>query len=78
MTRDVRGRPVAPDKDEKVTGQRAPESEGGEYAKHLAVCEDCMKTVAAHAGLSKKEDGYKAEDQGGKAKIEVGEKRKRH
>jgi len=68
--RDVRGRPVAPDKDEKVKG-RATDSEesAGKQSdphKHLDTCEDCMKNVASHMGIAKSADGMKAQDQGGK------------
>lgn len=69
MTRDVRGRAVAPDRDEKVKG-RATDSEesGGKQADphaHLDTCEDCMKNVASHMGVAKPADGMKGQDQAG-------------
>jgi hypothetical protein len=70
--RNTKGMPVAPDKDLKVTGQKAIESEEvagkrEDPAAHLANCEDCMKHVTSHSGLAHKADGMKSEDQGGKA-----------
>ena len=71
--RDTMGKRVAPDKDEKVKGQKAIESEedGGKHREtamaHVSTCEDCMATVMAHAGKGKPADGMKAQDQGGKA-----------
>ena len=69
--RNTRGHPVAPDKDEKVKGQKAVESEenSGKHddpAEHLKNCDDCMKAVMAHAGVHEKADGMKSQDQGGK------------
>ncbi len=60
------GKPVAPDKDEKVKGHAAdPEGKHMDPAAHIAGCEDCMKTVAAHMGMGKPADGMKSQDQGG-------------
>lgn len=73
MPRDTRGRVVAPDKDEKVRGQKATESEEypskrmSAHASHLADCPDCLKMVEKHMGLEHKADDMKSEDQGGKA-----------
>jgi hypothetical protein len=69
--RDTKGRPVAPDKDEKVKGRvsDSEEKSGGAdgVGDHLASCQDCMKTVQAHMGIAKPADGMKGQDQGGKA-----------
>jgi hypothetical protein len=69
--RDVRGKPVAPDKDEKVKGRATDSEESAgkrdDPAAHVAVCEDCMKTVTAHMGIAKSANGFKSEDQGGKS-----------
>lgn len=68
--RNTKGRPVAPDKDEKVKGRATdPEETAGKRtdpASHLAECDDCMKAVSAHMGIAKKADGMKDEAQGGK------------
>ena len=80
--RDVRGKVVPPDKDEKVKGQKAIEAEesAGKHhdpAAHLANCDDCMKNVITHMGTGEKANGFKSEDQGSKAKIEAGETREK-
>ena len=79
--RDVRGKPVAPDKDAKVKGD-TEDAEGKHMdpLSHLAGCEDCMKAVTAHMGSSGKADAFKTQDQSGKAKIGAGETyvRRRH
>ena len=69
--RNTRGHSVAPDKDEKVKGQTAIESEenSGKHddpAEHLKNCEDCMKNVMVHIGKGMPADGMKGQDQGGK------------
>ena len=82
MTRDVRGRPVLSDKDEKVRGQKetAKEESAGKQAdphEHLDTCDDCMKIVAKHAGSSGKADGMASEDQE-KGKPSAKYERRRH
>jgi hypothetical protein len=79
--RNTKGRPVAPDKDEKVKGRATDSEESAGKTEgvgaHLATCQDCMKTVQAHMGIAKPADGMKGQDQGGTAKIEAGETRQR-
>lgn len=75
--RDIRGKSVAPDKDEKVKGRITDSEESAgkkvDPLSHLADCEDCMKTVSAHMGIAKPANGFKSQDQGGKSgKVEAG------
>lgn len=64
--RDVRGKPVPPDKDVKVRGQKDTEKEESagkrmDPAAHLKDCRDCMKAVTSHMGNAKPADGFKSE-----------------
>jgi hypothetical protein len=88
MPRDVSGKPVKPEraaepvkegpaKDPISTPKEAKEAVGGP-AEMLRHHNDLLITIADNLGIKHKLDGYKGEDQGGKAKIEVGEKRKHH
>lgn len=67
--RNTMGRPVAPDKDEKVKGQKMTEAEevgSKEAHAHVEGCTECLEMVKKHMGAGKPADGMKGEDQGGK------------
>ena len=51
--------------------KEAKEAIGGP-AETLREHHDRLKTIEDHLGIKRKADGYKAEDQGGKAKINAG------